>query len=109
MDSKSQGTYRIGGGDCIKIGAGSYNHSRFGNIDIDVTSSTSFVEKSGNAEWHFNGNSWVATVKKDIPCVAAKGSVFEFTRTDAAADEEKKRKDAETAGKIVAACFGIGL
>ena len=108
MDSKSQGSFRIGG-DTIKIGAGSYNHSRFGNIDIDVTSSTSFVEKSGNAEWHFNGDSWVATVKQDIPFVASKGSVHEASRVDAAADDEQKRREAETAGKIVAACFGIGL
>ena len=58
---------------------------------------------------HFNGNSWVATVQRDIPFVASKGSVHEASRIDAAADAKKKRRDAETAGKIVAACFGIGL
>ena len=64
-----------------------------------MTSSTSFVEKSGNAECHFTGNSWVVTVLQDIPFVAAEGSVFEFDRLDPKAEAKKAQKDAEKAQK----------
>ena len=90
ISDKGQGRFRCGG-DVISIGSCAYNHSRFGNIPIAVTSSSSFVEKSGNTEWHFNGNSWVVTVLQDIPSVAAEGSVFEFDRVDAQADVQARR------------------
>ena len=109
ISDQGQGRFRHSGGDVISIGARAYNHSRFGNIPIAVTSSSSFVEKSGNAEWHFNGDSWVVTVLQDIPSVAAEGSVFEFDRVDAKTDAKKAQNDAKIAGTIAAACFGIPL
>jgi|EP00918_Siedleckia_nematoides_P006651 hypothetical protein len=116
ISAEGQGRFLHSGGDVVSIGARAYNHSRFGNIPIAVTSSTSFVEKSGNAEWHFTGNSWVVTVLQDIPFVAVEGSVFEFDRLDPKAeakkaqkDAEKAQKDAEIAGRVAAAFFGVGF
>ena len=40
-----------------------------------TTSSTPFVETSGNTEWNYNGSSWVVAVQRDIPFVASNGTV----------------------------------
>ena len=81
LSSETQGSFNCADHD-IKIGSNAYNHSTFGNIPIEVTSSTSFAETSGNAEWNFNGSSWVVTVQKDIPFVAWNGTVAGFDRVD---------------------------
>lgn len=69
---------------------------------IHVISSTAFVEKSGNAEWHFTDDSWVATVVKDI-------SVYKFARLDAKTEAKKAQKDAEFTGRNTAAPSDLDL
>merc|ERR1712167_106407 len=106
ISSAARGSFRHSHGDKITIGASSYSHSRFGNISIEVTSSTSFVEKSGNAEWHFSGASWKVTVLQDIPFVASKNSVFVFDRVHT----DKEKEDAANllvAARIASACLGV--
>merc|ERR1712167_496815 len=111
VSSAARGSFRHSHGDRISIGASSYSHSRFGNIPIDVTSSTSFVEKSGNSEWHFRGGSWEVTVLKDIPFVASKNSVFVFDRVDTSHTDKEKQDAAGllVAARIASACLGIGF
>merc|ERR1712070_1160152 len=92
LSSETQGSFNCADHD-IKIGSNAYNHSRFGNIPIEVTSSTSFVETSGNAEWNYNGSSWVVTVQKDIPFVASNGTVAGFDRVHSNNPEENKNKN----------------
>merc|ERR1712216_953862 len=92
LSSETQGSFNCADHD-IKIGSNAYNHSRFGNIPIEVTSSTSFVETSGNAEWNYNGSSWVVTVQKDIPFVASNGTVAGFDRVHSNNSEENKNKN----------------
>ena len=55
-----------------------------------TTSSTPFVETSGNAEWNYNGSSWVVTVQKDIPFVASNGTVAGFDRVHSNNAKENK-------------------
>ena len=55
-----------------------------------TTSSTPFVETSGNAEWNYNGSSWVVTVQKDIPFVASNGTVAGFDRVHSNNTEKNK-------------------
>merc|ERR1712070_550535 len=92
LSSETQGSFNCADHD-IKIGSNAYNHSRFGNIPIEVTSSTSFVETSGNAEWNYNGSSWVVTVQKDTPFVASNGTVAGFDRVHSNNPEENKNKN----------------
>ena len=92
LSSETQGSFNCADHD-IKIGSNAYNHSRFGNIPIEVTSSTSFVETSGNAKWNYNGSSWVVTVQKDIPFVASNGTVAGFDRVHSNNPEENKNKN----------------
>ena len=109
ISDQAQGRFRLSGGGDISIGPNVYNHSRFGNIPIAVTSSTSFEQQNGHAEGHFNGTAWVITVLQDLPGLARKGQVFQFDRVDGRADAKKAQKDAHLAAHIVAACFGIPL
>ena len=104
--SSSQGRFTIGD-TVVTIGSANYHHSKFGDIAIEVTSPTSFVECSGNCEWNFNGSGWVITVLQDIPRLARKGQVFELDRFDAKAAANKKQNDAKNAARIAAAVFGL--
>jgi len=99
--SNPKGSFKI-------ISIGERTLSMNGNIPVDVISSTAFVEKSGNAKWHFTGDSWVATVLQDIPR-AAEGSVYKFDRLDAKTQAKKAQKDAEIADRITAAPSDIDL
>ena len=64
-----------------------------------TTSSTPFVETSGNAEWNYNGSSWVVTVQKDIPFVASNGTVAGFDRVHSNNTKENNAAIGATGGR----------
>ena len=78
LDLNTEGIFKDAYGSVITIGPNTYRHSRFGNIPIIVTSSTSFTEVSGNASFIFQNNSWDVTLLKDIPGLAGAGTASRF-------------------------------